>query len=164
MLSVVLCLCIITSKIETIPPSICCLLKSELFCALLLSPSASLLHACPFFTNATFPFSSARLPPPPPHTHPQTLLQRDAWNLGTHCKLRAANSHTTYTTITTTTCFSGAKRALLVIIILMSTQSPIIVTRAEHLILMSMINVKRTRFNVVLLMFKLVCCRNCGNC
>ena len=31
----------------------------------------------------------------------------------------------------------------------MSTQSPIIVIRAEHLILISMINVKRTRFNVV---------------
>ena len=39
----------------------------------------------------------------------------------------------------------------------MSTQSPIIVIRAEHLILMSMINVKRTRFNVVLLMLKVVC-------
>ena len=76
-----------------------------------------LLHACPFFTNATFPpfrrigFFSACLPP---HTQsPPNTSSARRMEFG-DCKLRAANSHATYTTTTTTTCFSEAKRGLLV--------------------------------------------------
>ena len=53
---------------------------------------------------------------------------------------------------------------------LMSTQSPNIVIGVEHLIycclsmFVKIADVKRTRFNVVLLMLKFVCCWNCGYC